>query len=229
MSEADTAPETDRLPWLGEEAAPPRDHRTRDAIGLAIVAALLIFGVSYWIASQSWQRARDRAENEAVGPPAAVPLPKVIKQSGTAQLHHRRQITTAPRVAERAATQSKQQIATKAPTTSEVIKAVENKGPAKPAVKSTEQQVATATPAPAKPGRVVRIGTFATPGEAKAGWRSMVRAYPALAHLPATVVDASSSRSKPSYRFEIGTSQANSDLLCQHMARIAFSCAVATR
>ena len=60
MSEADTVPTEERLPWLGEEAEPVRDHRTRDAIGLAIVAALLIFGVSYWIASQSWQRARER-------------------------------------------------------------------------------------------------------------------------------------------------------------------------
>jgi len=76
MSEADTVPTEERLPWLGEEAEPVRDHRTRDAIGLAIVAALLIFGVSYWIASQSWQRARERAENQAVAPPAAVPLPK---------------------------------------------------------------------------------------------------------------------------------------------------------
>jgi hypothetical protein len=58
----------------------------------------------------------------------------------------------------------------------------------------------------------------------------MVRAYPALAHLPAAVVDASSVRSKPSYRFEIGTtSEANSAVLCQRMARINFACAVASR
>jgi len=226
MSEADTVSETDRLPWLGEDTAPPRDHRTRDAIGLAIVAALLIFGVSYWIASQSWQRAKERADNEAVAPPAAAPLPKAP------QVATRHQAKDAPRVAQRNVAHSRQKAAVKAPTTSEVVKAVaDNKEPVtKPAAAATpEKQVATTTPAPSKPGRVVRIGTFASPVEAKLGWRSMVRAYPALAHLPATVVDASTSKSRPNYRFEIGTSQSDSDLLCQHMARIAFSCAVATR
>ena len=126
MSEADTVPTEERLPWLGEEAEPVRDHRTRDAIGLAIVAALLIFGVSYWIASQSWQRARERAENEAVAPPAAVPLPKAPRIAAEPQ-HHRQPMTspsTAPRVAQRPVTHPKQQLAAKAPTTSEVAKAV---------------------------------------------------------------------------------------------------------
>src|SRR6476661_1484260 len=105
MSETETASRDDRLPWLGEEAEPQQDHRTRDAIGLAIVAALLIFGVSYWIASQSWQRARERAENQAVAPPAAVPLPKAPQAVVTR--HHPKATTApsaAPRVAERPAT-----------------------------------------------------------------------------------------------------------------------------
>jgi len=237
MSEADTVPTEERLPWLGEEAEPVRDHRTRDAIGLAIVAALLIFGVSYWIASQSWQRARERAANETVAPPAAVPLPKAPRVA-TQQRHHRQAVTapsTAPRLAQRPVTHPKQQLAAKAPTTSDVAKAVtETKIAAtKPAVTVPAKEVATAAAVPpSKPvtGRIVRVGAFATPIEARLGWRSMVRAYPVLAHLPAAVVDAGTAHSKPSYRFEIGTtSEANSAVLCQRMVRINFACAVASR
>jgi len=230
MSEADTVPTEERLPWLGEEAEPVRDHRTRDAIGLAIVAALLIFGVSYWIASQSWQRARERAENQAVAPPAAVPLPKAPQAVATR--HHPKAATassTPTRIAQRSVAHPKQQLAAKAPSTSEVAKAVtETKIAAtKPATTTPAKEVATSTPVT---GRIVRVGAFASPIEAKLGWRSMVRAYPVLAHLPAAVVDASSARSKPSYRFEIGTtSEANSAVLCQRMARINFACAVAAR
>jgi cytoskeletal protein RodZ len=229
MSEADTVPTEERLPWLGEEAEPVRDHRTRDAIGLAIVAALLIFGVSYWIASQSWQRARERAENQAVAPPAAVPLPKAPQVAATRR--HRPAVTpsTATRAEERPIAHPKQQLAAKAPSTSEVAKAVtETKIAAtKPAATRPTKEVAASTPVT---GRIVRVGAFASPIEAKLGWRSMVRAYPVLAHLPAAVVDASSARSKPSYRFEIGTtSEANSAVLCQRMARINFACAVASR
>lgn len=235
MSEADTVPTEERLPWLGEDAEPVRDHRTRDAIGLAIVAALLIFGVSYWIASQSWQRAREHAENQAVAPPAAVPLPKA--PHAVAPRHHRQAATassTAPRVAQRPVAHPKQQLAAKAPTTSEVAKAVsETKIAAtKPAPATPAKEVATAAVSPSKAvtGRIVRVGAFASPVEARLGWHSMVRAYPVLAHLPAAVVDASTAHSRPSYRFEIGTtSEANSAMLCQRMARINFACAVAAR
>src|SRR5690349_3566998 len=113
MSEAEVAPPEDRLPWLGEEAEPREDHRTRDAIGLAIVAALLIFGVSYWIASQSWQRGK--AEQEAATtPPTAAPLPNApAKRHAAVKPRHHRNATTAPaneRLAQRP-TQAKQQVA----------------------------------------------------------------------------------------------------------------------
>jgi hypothetical protein len=45
--------------------------------------------------------------------------------------------------------------------------------------------------------------------------------------LPATVVSARNSRGRYFYRFQIGTtSQAHSEVLCQRMERIRFSCAV---
>jgi hypothetical protein len=55
----------------------------------------------------------------------------------------------------------------------------------------------------------------------------MVQAYPGVAPLPATVVSDLNSRGRTFYRFQIGTtSQAHSEVLCQRMRSIHFSCAV---
>ena len=76
-------------------------------------------------------------------------------------------------------------------------------------------------------GRLVQIGAFGTRQQAKVGWRRMQRAYPAVGRLPATVVTSRNSRGRRFYRFQIGTtSQAHSEVLCQRMQRIRFSCAV---
>jgi hypothetical protein len=243
MSEAEVTPPEDRLPWLGEEAEPPQDHRTRDAIGLAIVAALLIFGVSYWIASQSWQRGH--AEQEAVAPPVAAPLPNTpARQQAAVKPRHHRKASTSPvnerAVAQRAPTRPKQEVAiNKAPKPvakvqpEKPVAVAQNAAPkaAKPLAAAPKVQVATLLSNEVGTSRrLVRIGAFTSPVQAKVGWRQMVRAYPALAHLPAVVVDASGSRAQPVYRFQIATaSQANSDILCQRMARIELSCGAVTR
>jgi hypothetical protein len=94
-----------------------------------------------------------------------------------------------------------------------------------------------ARPAPLRPwqprvvsgaaGRLVEIGAFGSVSQAKLGWRHMVRAYPAVARLPAVVRPDRNSRGRVFYRFRIGTtSQAHSEVLCQRMQRIRFSCAV---
>jgi hypothetical protein len=76
-------------------------------------------------------------------------------------------------------------------------------------------------------GRVVQIGAFGSRQQAKLGWRSMTRAYPAVGRLPATVESARNSHGRDFYRFQRGTtSQAHSEVLCQRMERIRFSCAV---
>ena len=246
MDEVQTVHREDRLPWLGEEGDGPRDHRTRDAIGLAIVAALLIFGVSYWIASQNWQR--ERAQREAASaPPALGPVPKAAHPplaATHAPRHRQATAGTATKsvVAQRAAPHPKQQLAANKPVTATVAP--------KPAAKAPAVVARTKAPAAAKPaasvaeqrqfaspaletggatGRIVRVGAFASPVQARLGWQSMVRAYPALAHLPAVVIDTSA-HGQASYRFQIGTgSQASSDVLCQRMQRINFTCAVMGR
>ena len=76
-------------------------------------------------------------------------------------------------------------------------------------------------------GRLVQIGAFGSRQQAKLGWRRMTRSYPAVGRLPAVVVESRNSRGKRFYRFQIGTtSQAHSEVLCQRMARIRYSCAV---
>jgi hypothetical protein len=76
-------------------------------------------------------------------------------------------------------------------------------------------------------GRLVQIGAFGSRVQAKRGWTAMVRAYPGVSRLPAVVVEARNSRGRPFYRFQIGTtSQAHSEVLCQRMEKIRFSCAV---
>jgi len=76
-------------------------------------------------------------------------------------------------------------------------------------------------------GRLVQIGAFGSRQQAKLGWRRMKRSYPAVARLPAVVVESRNSRGKRFYRFQIGTtSQAHSEVLCQRMQSIKFSCAV---
>jgi hypothetical protein len=76
-------------------------------------------------------------------------------------------------------------------------------------------------------GRLVQIGAFGSVHQAKLGWRHMVRAYPAVSHLDAVVRPATNSKGRTFYRFQIGTtSQAHSEVLCQRMQAIRFSCAV---
>jgi hypothetical protein len=76
-------------------------------------------------------------------------------------------------------------------------------------------------------GRLVQIGAFGSIHQAKRGWWYMARAYPAMRRLPAVVRPTRNSKGQVFYRFQVGTtSQAHSEILCQRMQRIHFSCAV---
>lgn len=103
---------------------------------------------------------------------------------------------------------------------------------ASPAVVVPKPQAKTLKPWPPRvaagaAGRLVQIGAFGSIHQAKQGWRYMVRAYPAVAHLPAVVRPTRNSKGRTFYRFQVGTtSQAHSEVLCQRMEKIDFSCAV---
>jgi hypothetical protein len=115
--------------------------------------------------------------------------------------------------------QGAEQLAAPAPET--VVK------PAPKTAQSDKLKLWPATESAGATGRIVRIGAFGSRQQAKLGWRYMVEAYPAIAHLPATVVASDNSKGRHFYRFQIGTtSQAHSEVLCQRMEDIHFSCAV---
>jgi hypothetical protein len=105
---------------------------------------------------------------------------------------------------------------------------------APPAVAAPAPTPAFVVPKPWNPrvfagasGRVVQIGAFGSVNQSKHGWWYMVHSYPAMAHLPAVVRPTRNSKGKTFYRFQVGTtSQAHSEVLCQRMQRIHFSCAV---
>jgi len=104
---------------------------------------------------------------------------------------------------------------------------------AKPVVVAKAQPPAQSDPWPVREiegasGRLVRIGAFVSPHQAKRGWWAITRVNPAIAHLPALVVPVQSLRNgQVYYRLQMGTtSQAHSAVLCQRMRMIAQSCVV---
>jgi hypothetical protein len=237
MSQAQAA--ADRLPWLADEPVPPNLRGgIREAAGWVVAALLLVAGISYWLGVHSGPGQAPSLSTD-VRPETTVPLPQP-REAEPAQpqvllepvpevnpVPEREVPMTVPRIEKR--------VAPHRPT-----------APTKRAISAPPQSVPVPTLAPVpgttaeKPlaswpawqsqgaaGRIVRVGAFATREQAKLGWRYMVRTYPAVAHLKATVVMDRNSRGRHFYRFQIGTtSQAHSEVLCQRMEKIRLSCAV---
>jgi len=255
MSQAQAAAGMDRLPWLSDEPAPPKSRATnRAGLGFAAVAgALLLAAGSYWIGAHSWDR--DAEPAEAVRPETTVPLPqpraaepqtpRVVERPQPEVIFvpvpqvspvREREVPVARSAGESAPTEANQQATAAAQSAAPATQT----SPTAPPATTAPQVVQPAPVAIPKPltawpatqsqgaaGRIVRIGAFGTRQQAKLGWRSMVRSYPAVAHLQATVVEVRNSRGRPFYRFQIGTtSQAHSEVLCQRMEKIRLSCAV---
>jgi hypothetical protein len=242
MSQAVAAAGMDRLPWLPDEPSPPRRlGANREIAGWAVAAALFVAGASYWMGAHSWQKPPAPAEQ----PSTTVPLP----QLGNAE-------PIQPQVAFEAAPESspaaeREVSHTRARVERRAVEAPERPTRHQSVAAPIEEKAIAAEPTPmplpraaqigiARPltlwpatqsqgayGRIVRIGAFGSRLQAKLGWRYMVQAYPAVAHLPAAVVESRNSRGRPFYRFQIGTtSQAHSEVLCQRMDKIRLSCAV---
>ena len=247
MSQAQAAAAVDRLPWLEDEPKPrpPRPSREhgsiREIAGWAAAAILLVAGISYWLGMHSSYSSE--GTGAAPSTTIAVPQPRVSNQPSAQQqpqviLQPQPVVTPAPI----------RQVAIARPRSERRFSARHfsaaprhERRPASPNRVIKEEKVAPPAPRPQQKGltlwpatqsqgalgRIVRIGAFGSRQQAKLGWRHMVRAYPAVAHLPATVVESRNSRGRPFYRFQIGTtSQAHSEVLCQRMGKIRFSCAV---
>jgi hypothetical protein len=249
MSDASAALGTDRLPWLEDERAPRARRGPRDLALWASLAVVLVAGASYWMGSQSNRGGSAPAAGTATTvplPSAQTPAPRPVEPAPQPQLAPVVEPEVGPMpepqalVAPQRHVRERQAEHRQKPVTRESASAEAQSAEAAAVSETVPPAPApapVAVPAPLKPwpawqsqgarGRIVRIGAFGTRFEAKLGWRYMVRAFPAVAHLKATVVETRNSRGRPFYRFQIGTtSQAHSEVLCQRMEKIRLSCAV---
>jgi hypothetical protein len=224
----DAAAAVDRLPWLPDEPAPkPTRRRGGAAIAVAAAAILGVGGGAFWMGA--------RSIDEIAPPPTTAP-----RASTTVKLPEARPsrvpatqvepivgapipiVEDQPRVRHVPVRVAKVHKRHKAPAHA-----------AKPIVIAKEDAPLPPQPWPVRiidgaSGRLVRIGAFVSPHQAKRGWWAITKVNPALKRLPALVVPVQSLRNgRVYYRLQMGTtSQAHSAVLCQRMRMIAQSCVV---
>lgn len=247
MADSGLAYDLDRLPWLTDDGKPRRPRRKHGSTPLlleALLAAIFVAGGSYWLGMQSAASPDAFSDSTPTGPVATVrlpepqavelspaqvrpaPMPDVQPTEAPQPIRIARAEplrATAGRPAHRAAARPK------ARTVSRLARVRAPHGKRRVAVKRP-------APTPAWPaavskgadGRVVRIGTYSSRRQAKLAWWRLVRHYPGMERLKAVVAPVPSLRNRQDYyRLQFGTtSQAQSEVLCQHMRSIAQSCVV---
>jgi len=238
----------DRLPWLADEPMPKPQRRRRGSVTTGVGTALLALAVAgIWIGMRSGEETASAPSRQAL-PTTTVRLPRLQAPAPEVQIAPQPEVRLPPAPEVHPEPIRQVHIAPPTPAANkEVTKARDQEEQAPP--QSLANRIATTTrtavaPAPAaapfvlpKPwpprvikgaaGRIVQVGAFGSIHQAKNGWWFMVRAYPAMAHLPAVVRVTRNSKGRGFYRFQIGTtSQAHSEVLCQRMLKIGLSCAV---
>ena len=256
MTDSRMALGMDRLPWLPDEPVSPPAARTTpkavrsggtELLGWAFAAILLVAVVSYWIGTRTVDQSPTAPPTTSLPLPTPSPTqpdeqiqPVVSPEAQPVREPEIRRVSERPvirptwkplprEVPREVAERVQRTIATEeADKVSTAQTGVAVKRPVVPAVPNTQNvKLWPARESGGAYGRVVQIGAFGSRQQAKLGWRYMSRAYPGVKRLPAVVVEARNSRGRPFYRFQIGTtSQAHSEVLCQRMERIRFSCAV---
>lgn len=251
MTDSRAALGTDRLPWLSDEPRTKPAPRTTARRGLWAPAAgllLLVAGGSYWLGTRSTTEQPTRTAQTSRTVVAPLPEARMLPPQQQVAIAPPMEVNPPPAPEVRSAPQRELPIERPRPVRRVVVQNPEAPSetpgegggssataqtPAAPAAKplvNPDAKPLKAWPASQSQGakgRIVRIGAFGTRQQAKLGWRHMVQAYPAVAHLKATVVADRNSRGRRFYRFQIGTtSQAHSEVLCQRMEKIRFSCAV---
>ena len=246
MTDSRAAVGFDRLPWLDDEPARPARRVRLDLAGWIVAAVLLVAGASYWLGQRSATEVPATSLTRTAPHSTTVPLPQPQAVQPQVQPGPVPEVRPAPvRTVSVPRPRVERYVVRKhvgAPPPEELsaLADVKKAQEGAPAVAKAAPAPKTAAPAVDKPlrlwpsrvsqgasGRLVQIGAFGTRQQAKLGWRYMVRAYPGVIRLPAVVVSARNSRRRYFYRFQIGTtSQAHSEVLCQRMERIRFSCAV---
>jgi len=225
----------DRLPWLPDEPQPQRARRRGSRVlDFAGLALAIIAIVALWIGTRGVQEQAPPPQRAQSSTTVPLPAPRAIEPA--VRVPQQVEVTPSPVREVRPTPPREVRIAPPA-------KVVTKEAPAAAAPEAPKPEAASPAPVaapvatPAKPwnprifngaaGRIVQIGAFGSAHQSKLGWRYMVRAYPAVAHLPAVVRPTRNSHGRVFYRFQIGTtSQAHSEVLCQRMERISFSCAV---
>ena len=233
MSQAQLAAGPDRLPWLHDEPRP----RVKRGPNPALVAGLLVAlaAASFWFGAHSWTEPAPEPATTMKLPPARIAQP--LAQQPEVQLAPQPEVKPGPAPELRPVPVREVRITPPSP-----LRAQTHFAPIDEPIAQARSEAAPviAAPAPATAltpwpprvtagaaGRLVQVGAFGSRLQAKQGWWAMVRSYPAMAHLPAVVVEARNSKGRPFYRFQVGTtSQAHSEVLCQRMDQIRFSCAV---
>jgi|KBSMisStandDraft_5_1062788.scaffolds.fasta_scaffold12305_6 hypothetical protein len=240
MSRVEAASGMDRLPWLQDEpTVRPARRRNGAALGSALAAVLLVSGAAFWLGARSVEVQAPPPVRKAATT-VRLPAPKQA-----APFQSQVPLAVQPQVSPAAQPQVRpvpvQEVRIYVPvegrpaheTTSNVT-APESVTKTAPPPRFIQPVRPFVLARPWNPrdlagaaGRVVQIGAFGSVHQSKGGWRYMVRAYPAVAHLPAVVRPSTNSKGQGFYRFQVGTtSQAHSEILCQRMAAIHLSCAV---
>jgi hypothetical protein len=256
MSRVEAAAASDRLPWLSDEPQqkPVKRSGGGTALGWAAAAIVVVAGAGFWMGSRSVEEQPPSAARRA--PSTIVKLPEIRPTQPEVRISPQPEIRSAPIPEIRQAPAPEVRIVQPKPK-SAPPEALTQPAPAEETVQQpSRDQLKQSAPAPVqapapaqaairpqpqfvlpKPwnprvvagaaGRLVQVGAFGSTYQAKRGWWFMVRAYPAMAHLPAVVRISRNSREHAFYRFQVGTtSQAHSEILCQRMQRIHLSCAV---
>jgi hypothetical protein len=254
MSRVEAAAAMDRLPWLPDDPAPQRARqRGGSLLPWAVGALAVAAGASFWLGTRTIDEQPPVSERH--GPTTTVRLPEPrTNEPRQVRIAPQPQVDLAPQPQVRALRVNDVRIAVPAverrPTqrddrsgsSSTTEEPQHGAGRAKispsatiipaPAIAPRSPTLVTARPwnprvTQGADGRVVQIGAFGSVHQAKAGWVYMVRAYPALSRLPAVVRPTRNSTGRIFYRFQVGTtSQAHSEVLCQRLQPIHFSCAV---
>jgi SPOR domain len=242
----------DRLPWLADEPAPRRtsQRRPRGLLLWAIAAAALVAGGSFWMGVRSVEE-QAAPPPQRVTPTMTVQLPPP-RAAAPAEIEMPAQPEVQPNRVPEIRPAPSREVRIAAPPHAQAQPREKDKAAPVEQTSSEDAQQSQPAPAPAAPvaavppvqpfvmpkpwnprifagaaGRVVQIGAFGSVTQAKRGWWFMVREYPAMAHLPAVVRPTRNSKGRVFYRFQVGTtSQAHSEVLCQRMQKIRFSCAV---
>ena len=239
MSDARTAIGFDRLPWLADEPQPPAKGGLRGLIPWVVAAILLVAGASYWIGQQNAHEpvaqtpgssvddghsARSQSAASARSHARARSGGRAGDRSDRAPGARARRCRCGVREARRAAKRAAVSPAPrKVEPPAEAVKAPAPAG----GEHAASAEIMAVSPVgrsrrPADPGRRLREPSI-RPSAAGGRWSA-----PIPRSSGADGRDRSrNSKGRHFYRLQIGTtSQAQSEVLCQRMEKIRYSCAV---